>query len=264
MTLKTIFTFLFLFLLSSIQAQEESPYECKRKKDVIIFSTASTSFGIAYYLQSKTNPLTPERISLLDKNSINRFDRIATSYSSLTAKKASDYFFFGTLAAPSLFAFSKKMRKDVFDISLIYGETILFTYGLTVITKNMAHRIRPLAYNPEFSIEDKTDKNARFSFFSGHTSVVSASSFFTAKVFSDYHPNSKWKPWVWTAAATLPAITGYLRVRAGKHFPTDVMTGYAVGALIGYFVPHIHKRKNRNKNVNLSLMPTGGYLSWRF
>ena len=156
------------------------------------------------------------------------------------------------------------MRKDAFDISLIYGETLFFTVGLTIITKNTAHRIRPLVYNSNFSLEDKMTKNARFSFFSGHASVVAASSFFTAKVFSDYHPDSKWKPWVWGAAITFPAITGYLRVRAGKHFPTDVMTGYAVGALVGYFVPHIHKRKNRNKNLSMSLLPTGGYLSWKF
>ncbi len=264
MTSKTIYTLLLLFLFSTTYAQEESPYQCTKKKDAIIYSLASSSLGVAYYLQSKTNPLTPERISLLDKNSINRFDRIATSFSSLTAKKASDYFFFGTLAMPSLFVFSKKMRNDVFDISLIYGETLFFTVGLTVITKNTTHRIRPLVYNSNFSLDDKMTKNARFSFFSGHASVVAASSFFTAKVFSDYHPDSKWKPWVWGAAITFPAITGYLRVRAGKHFPTDVMTGYAVGALVGYFVPHIHKRKKRNNNLNLNLMPTGGYLSWKF
>ena len=215
-------------------------------------------------MQRQTDPLSLERISSLDENSINRFDRIATSYSSLTAKKASDFFFYGTLSMPSLFVFSKKMRKDVRDISLIYGETLFFTTGLTIITKSVTHRIRPLAYNSNFSIDDKTTRNARFSFFSGHVSIVATSSFFTAKVFSDYYLNSKWKPFIWGAAATFPAITGYLRVRAGRHFPTDVITGYAVGAFIGYFVPHIHKRKKRNENLSLSLLPTGGYLKWNF
>ena len=265
MAIKTIFSLLLLSLtLCSLQAQQESPYECKKQKDAIISTFASASLGFGYYLQSQTKPLAPEQISLLDKNSVNRFDRIATSYSSLTAKKASDFFFFGTLAMPSVFVFSKKMRRDAKDIALIYGETLFFTTGLTIITKNTAHRIRPLVYNSNFSLEDKMTKNARFSFFSGHASIVAASSYFTAKVFADYHPDSKWKPWVWGAAVTFPAITGYLRVRAGKHFPTDVMTGYAVGALVGYFVPHIHKKKNRNKNLSMSLLPTGGYLSWRF
>ena len=64
-------------------------------------------------------------------------------------------------------------------------------------------------------------------------------SFFTAKVFSDTNPNSKLRPWVWSSAALLPAVTGYLRVKGGKHFPTDVIVGYAVGAAIGILVPGI-------------------------
>ena len=39
----------------------------------------------------------------------------------------------------------------------------------------------------------------------------------------------------------LPAVTGYLRFKAGKHFPTDIIVGYGVGATIGYLVPELHK-----------------------
>ncbi|MFK7770676.1 MAG: phosphatase PAP2 family protein [Saprospiraceae bacterium] len=266
MTIKTIISFLFLFLLpfSIIQAQIESPYKCTKKKDAIIYSLGSAGLGLGYYLGTKTPSLKIEEIQLLDKNSINRFDRIATSYSSVRARRASDVFFYGAIAMPSLFVFSKRMRKDAKSIALIYGETLFLTVGITAITKKTILRSRPFVYNPDFEISMKLENNARYSFFSGHTSVVAASSFFTAKVFADYYPDSKWKPVVWGAAATIPAITGYLRVRAGKHYPTDVITGYAVGAVIGILIPQIHKRKKRNENVQLSVNPTGGYFSLRF
>lgn len=268
MAIKTIINFLFLFFflapVFNLQAQYESPYKCTKKKDAIIYSIGSTGLGVGYYLHTKAPVLNVEQIELLDKNLINRFDRIATTYSSMKAKKASDVFFYGALAMPSLFAFSKKMRKDAKSISLMYGETLFLTVGITAITKKSVLRVRPYAYNPDFDISTKLEKNASFSFFSGHASVVAASSFFTAKVFADYHPDSKWKPVVWGAAATIPAITGYLRVRAGKHFPTDVITGYAVGAMIGILIPQIHKRKKRNENVQLSVNPMGGYFSLRF
>ena len=45
----------------------------------------------------------------------------------------------------------------------------------------------------------------------------------------------------WISAATIPAAMGVLRVRSGRHFPTDVITGYAVGALLGWAVPYIHR-----------------------
>lgn len=266
MAIKTIISFLFLslFPFSIVYAQIESPYKCTKKKDAIIYSIGSAGLGVGYYLHTKAPVLNIEQVQLLDKNTINRFDRIATSYSSMRAKKASDVFFYGAIAMPSVFAFSKRMRKDAKSIALIYGETLFLTVGITAITKKSILRNRPFVYNPDFDISIKLEKNARYSFFSGHASVVSASSFFTAKVFADYYPDSKWKPVVWGAAATIPAITGYLRVRAGKHYPTDVITGYAVGAVIGILVPQIHKRKKRNKNVQLSVNPMGGYFSLRF
>jgi len=38
----------------------------------------------------------------------------------------------------------------------------------------------------------------------------------------------------------LPAIQGYLRVRAGKHFPTDVITGYIVGLGSAWLMHKMH------------------------
>ena len=86
-------------------------------------------------------------------------------------------------------------------------------------------------------------------FFSGHTSSSAYFSFFTAKVFADTHPNSKWKPVVWGSAIALPAMTGYLRYKAGKHFPTDVIVGYGVGAAFGILIPELYKNKNFNLKV---------------
>jgi len=58
-------------------------------------------------------------------------------------------------------------------------------------------------------------------------------------VYHDLNPNSDFDPVIWTTAALIPAITGYLRVKGGKHFPTDVVVGYVVGALVGILVPRL-------------------------
>ncbi|MBT8218659.1 MAG: phosphatase PAP2 family protein, partial [Bacteroidia bacterium] len=47
-------------------------------------------------------------------------------------------------------------------------------------------------------------------------------------------------PVVWTTAIAVPALTGLLRTRAGKHFYTDVIVGFVVGAAVGYLIPEIH------------------------
>jgi len=56
---------------------------------------------------------------------------------------------------------------------------------------------------------------------------------------------------LWISAATIPAIAAGLRVASGRHFPTDVLTGYAVGALVGYYIPELHKKKTQN----ISMVP---------
>ena len=55
-----------------------------------------------------------------------------------------------------------------------------------------------------------------------------------------------------------PAFTGFYRYKGMKHFPTDVITGIAVGAATGILVPHLHKRRDHK---NLTLIPvTGRYM----
>ncbi len=87
----------------------------------------------------------------------------------------------------------------------------------------------------------KIDPEARLSFFSGHASNTAAMSFFTAQTLVQNRPDMQNKGLVWATAATLPALTALWRVKAGKHFPTDVIVGYGIGALIGVLVPNLHR-----------------------
>ena len=107
-------------------------------------------------------------------------------------------------------------------------------------------------YNESIPIEERLEADGRNSFLSGHTSMTALSTFMMAKMLVDYHPNTKYKPLIWTTATAIPLTTGFLRYKAGKHFFTDVLAGFAVGALTGYLVPHIHhavRNKKRAKNA---------------
>ncbi len=125
----------------------------------------------------------------------------------------------------------------------MWAEVMLLNGAATYLTKTLVDRPRPYAYaNNPVDAADIEGKEPLRSFFSGHTSMAAASTFFLAKVYSDYHPHNRWRYAVWTAAGALPAVTGFLRIQAGKHFPTDVMVGYVVGAATGYLVPFVHQK----------------------
>ena len=65
-------------------------------------------------------------------------------------------------------------------------------------------------------------------------------------------------------AAALPALTGYLRIRAGRHYPSDVLVGYLVGGAVGYLIPTLHKKKPKGKSLSIAPSMGGVYLNYRF
>ena len=164
-----------------------------------------------------------------------------------------------------MFLADKKARREALVISVLYLETFSLNGGLTQLTKNLAKRSRPYAYNPGVPLELKLGSDARKSFFSGHTSSTAASCFFAATVWSDLYPDCDWNPVVWSLAASIPAVTGYLRVHAGRHFFTDVATGYAVGAAIGWWVPALHESARlRKTGLTVYGATQGAGLVWNF
>jgi membrane-associated phospholipid phosphatase len=138
----------------------------------------------------------------------------------------------------------KNIRSDAPTVALLVGESMLLDLALTDLCKEIVRRPRPFCYNPDAPLSEKLNRDARQSFFSGHTSFSAAATFSAARIWSDYHPDSGWKPVVWATAAAIPATVGFLRVKAGKHYLTDVLTGFVVGGACGLLVPHFH-RQNR-------------------
>ncbi len=226
-------------MLGSLPAQ--SPYSLNTGREILIGSPGAGALGASILLDRRIEPLTPEQISALDANDVPGIDRWVTRQWSVPAQRTSDRFLFGSLILPVTLALDQPSRGNFGQVSLITLESLLLTAGLTNLTKTLVKRPRPFTYNPDLPMELKLEKDSRYSFFSGHTSITSTMSFLTAKMYHDFYPESDARPYVWASAALIPAITGYLRVRGGKHYLTDVLVGYGVGAAIGILVPQLHK-----------------------
>lgn len=248
----------FMTLTNFGQAQEaQSPYNFNWKKDLIYSSAAAVFAGGGAFTSYQVRPLTVGQVNALDPYDLPGFDRAAVNQWDPKAKLASDILLYGSVTMPAFLMINKRMRKDFLVIGFIYAETGLLTIGVTELTKGLVKRPRPYAYNSEVDMATRTDKDARKSFFSGHTSITAALCFTTAKIFSDYSDNRTHKALVWTGAVIFPAVTGYLRYRAGKHFPSDIIAGYMVGATIGYLVPWLHRRKPLTKGLSIAPYSTG-------
>ncbi len=252
-----------IFYLLAIQAlvvqvgfgQSLSPYRWKTGLDIGLAVGGGGALAIGRGLSAKLEPLTLAQLAALDPANISpSFDRNTSKNWSPSAAKASDFLKNVAVAAPLVLLLSQDVRENNLLLTGAMAlETYLVTFGLTELTKNLAHRTRPFAYNPDAPLAEKLEVDTRRSFFSGHTSMSAAGCFFAAKIWTDFHPDSKWKPWVWAGAAALPAVVGLHRVLAGKHFPTDVLTGYAVGGLAGWLIPELHKKGGGSLTTDVSL-----------
>ena len=61
---------------------------------------------------------------------------------------------------------------------------------------------------------------------------------------------------MWAGAALVPAAVGYLCLKAGQHFLSNNLVGYAVGAGIGILVPQLHKKGSSSSfSISPSMNP---------
>ncbi len=238
-----LFVFAILACCCFVQttAFTQASHKLDGKLDGALLGGGAVSFGLGFYFMGKVEPMTEKEISLLDPLNVNAFDRPTTRNWSTKAHHISDITLHSAFYGQFALLLDNNTRNEIGTAGTMMAEVILINNGITNILKGTAKRRRPFTYNPNAPLDKKMAKNGRYSFFSGHASNSAAYSFFAAKVYSDNNPGSKWNPYVWSAAVTLPAVTSFLRVKAGKHFPTDVIVGYAVGAAVGFLVPELHK-----------------------
>ena len=150
-------------------------------------------------------------------------------------------------------AIDKKLRKDWFQLVSMYLVTHAINNTIFLAAVSSVHRVRPLVYNTALPVSERTGEAKNNSFYSGHVANTAASSFFIVKVFTDYHHIKGWKRMaLYGAAAVPPVLVGSYRLRAGRHFRSDVIAGLLIGATCGIMVPELHRIKNRK---NLSIEP---------
>ncbi|MFT6483360.1 MAG: membrane-associated phospholipid phosphatase [Neolewinella sp.] len=245
-------------------AEDDGPYHLSLKRELLFGGAGALSIGVGTYVQNQLDSPLRRELKITSYDQISGFDRLGSNFELGNSRKLSDYALYAGATLPVLFFTDRTMWKDVLPIGLLYAETMAIAGGLTNITKAGFARPRPYVYGPEWIPETPLKSGDQAAFVSGHTSLSAAGSFFFARVFADYHPDSKLKPFVWGLAATVPAVTGYLRVRAGRHYPSDVIVGYALGATVGYLVPTLHKKEILPKGMRINAGVAGVQLDYWF
>jgi undecaprenyl-diphosphatase len=150
------------------------------------------------------------------------------------------------LVDPVLSGFRSGTQAGIVD-AIIYGETIGVTWSVTNLTKIAFRRPRPSAYQEARRRDaaglppDAGTTNSALSFFSGHASIVASVSATATYLAFSRSPGTP-RAWLTLGLGGLATtLVAYARVRAGEHFPTDVIAGSMAGVGVGVLVPHLHR-----------------------
>lgn len=236
------------------QEDDSSPYETSWAVDGTWIGVSLGLNAVGFKLIQDKEPISQQELDNLSKEDIPKIDRWLAGNYSEDANMLSDYPFYGSFAVPFAMMLTKDFSPHAGQISILFVETMATTGALYTITVGAVNRSRPLVYSEDAPLDERTESGSRRSFFAGHTAATASATFFAAKIFNDFNPDSWARPYVWTAAALVPAWVAVLRSQAGKHFLTDNLVGYGVGAAAGILIPELHKKENSD----FTLVPTMG------
>jgi membrane-associated phospholipid phosphatase len=230
---------------SAISNNAKDFYKISWKADAPITGAGLGLSALGLHLiQTKKDLDSAQLLTKLISN-IPGFDRGNAGYYSEQANNNSYPPFFASFAMPVIIIVADKTeRQQAGKILVMYTESLAITSAMFTMAAGIVDRSRPLVYGDDVPLEKRLSKNSQRSFYSGHVAATADATFFAAKVYSDLHPDSKFRPYLWAISAALPAVVGYYRYKAGEHFLSDNILGYVLGAGTGILVPALHKNKN--------------------
>jgi len=242
----------FMFIVSQLTLAfpvSAGPYNLSLHRELVCFGAGGLLNLGGVLAGSGTEAPSLADLANLDKDEIPAFERSYAGRWNPSAENASEVVLAGCLLLPISLIPSR--HEDAKEIGLMYSETLALAYGGSSLAKGVSQRYRPFAYDDKAALHERLDEDAKRSFFSAHASLIASGLVFTAKVYSDYHPDFRYRSLMWSAVL-VGAISGsWLRVDSGRHFPSDVAVGVVWGSVAGYAIPVFHHKKS----TSLSVLP---------
>ena len=137
------------------------------------------------------------------------------------------------------------------NTELVYGEALALDTFLHSVVKFAVRRPRPYTYRLPPGTPCKT-RDCAVSFYSGHAATSFTAAVAGSYLFAASAKDRGSRDAMWGFELALAGATANLRVRAGMHYYSDVLTGAIVGTGIGVLVPVLHGERYRPSGVELA------------
>lgn len=188
------------------------------------------------YLITKPVPALPVAV---DPSTINPLDALLVLPYGKTVSTVSDVGMIGAMAYPFTLLFVSA-PEQWWKYGIVYAESLCTAITVKNILKLTIDRYRPYVYASGGNPPAELASDMTVSFPSGHTTVVFAAASSLATILATEYGDQPWSLPVALGGYAIAGTTGALRVAAGQHFITDVLTGAALGSGLGFLVTWLH------------------------
>lgn len=194
-------------------------------------------FGlVAFIVASSATPAAADELS--PRLYFGSLDELSHDDFSQTASSTSDALLLLGVTAPLVLELGR--NDDELGRRLgAYAGGVAASGAVVGILKELWRRPRPYNFNKSPAVQDfarRAGKDATVSFPSGHTALTFAAAAAGGWIYADGSDDTSARAGVWFAGTTIAGATAVLRMRAGKHYPSDVAMGALIGAA-GVAVP---------------------------
>jgi membrane-associated phospholipid phosphatase len=230
-----------------------SPYETDLRIDLPLMIGPLVIAGGAFLIGDEL--YTPKCLPDCNAEDVNAFDRPFAGTWDRTASTASDVLFISNLTLPHVFGLADAaMTGDWAGYgtdTIVLVEVMSVTLAINTFMSILTQRTRPFVYNTELSDDLRSSGQAALSFYSGHAAASFAMATAYSYTFMTRHPDSPLVIPLWIGSYLMAGTTAGLRVKAGRHFPSDVLVGAAVGAALGMLIPALHLKNKTPTRVEV-------------
>ncbi|MBI4821229.1 MAG: phosphatase PAP2 family protein [Deltaproteobacteria bacterium] len=222
----------FVALTCERDARAESPFLLEPSFSLTISLGAVVGTLSVSTLEAEHAPWRTEILGGVDSALHGEYRPVASSVSDVAL---------GVLVlSPALLFLGQGFDDDSLRALLLYAETQAVALFANNVTKRLVHRPRPYTYDATPAASERMlegDCDPWLSFYSGHASAAFASAVAGSLLFAARSSDPVLIPAIFGSTLTLAGATATLRVKAGKHFPSDVVFGALVGTALGAAIP---------------------------
>lgn len=227
----------------------EPPLTLSWPVETVLLAGGLAGEGIGQY---RVSAMTPPGPADLRRGDLAPWDRFAAGWYNANLATVSTILTVGVTGAMFYADAWDKARghaawTPVLQDGLILSEALAWSGALNLNARAFQLHPRPLAYDSTNPASERTSRDAGGAFYSGHASAAFLGAAFLATVYPLRHPEFQHPGLLWAGSMAAASSVAILRVASGKHFPSDVVAGAAVGTLLGWGFAKIHEVHDANR-----------------